>query len=135
RYSFIDKNVEVQHTYNYRLRQVDNDGTQSCETFSDIVTLTFDKVGDISLEQNAPNPFSSSTEIGFNVPTKSHVTLEVLDIFGNVVKTLVNTELSGKNVAEWDGTDNNNVRVSSGTYIYRMVVGDMIRTAKMTLVR
>jgi hypothetical protein len=135
RYDYTDNSVEYGKTYLYRLRQVDLDGAQSCESYSNIVTLTIDRDGELVLETNAPNPFSNSTVIAFRLPYKTNVTLEVLDIYGNVVKTLANSQFEGRNQIEWNGLDNNGNKVSSGTYIYRLVAGDEIRTGKMTVVR
>jgi hypothetical protein len=136
RYNFTDKSVESHSTYNYRLRQVDLDGTQTCETYSDIVTLTFDQVGDLTLEANAPNPFSYSTRIAFTLPARQNVSLQVLDIFGNVVKTLTSGELgASRHEFEWDGSDGNGNKVSDGTYIYRLIAGDETLTGKMSFVR
>jgi len=134
-YDYTDNNVEYGKTYHYRLRQVDLDGTQSCESYSYIVTLTVDRDGELVLEPNAPNPFSNSTKIAFYLPNKTNVTLEVLDIYGNVVKTLANRQFEGRNEIEWNGLDNDGNKVSSGTYIYRLAAGDEIRTGKMTVVR
>ena len=134
-YNYTDNNVEYGRTYHYRLRQVDLDGTQSCESYSDILTLTIKSNGELVLEPNTPNPFNNSTKIVFNLPGKTNVTLEVLDIYGNLIKTLANRQLEGSNEVEWNGTDNNGFKVSSGTYIYRLVAGDEFRTGKMTLVR
>ncbi|OGU89964.1 MAG: hypothetical protein A2220_17165, partial [Ignavibacteria bacterium RIFOXYA2_FULL_35_10] len=134
-YNYSDNNVEYGRTYHYRLRQVDLDGTQSCENYSDIVTLTINSNGELVLEPNTPNPFNNSTKIAFNLPSKTNVTFEVLDIYGNLIKTLANRQLEGSNEVEWNGTDNNGFKVSSGTYIYRLVAGDEFRTGKMTLVR
>ena len=134
-YNYTDNNVEFGKTYHYRLRQVDLDGTQSCETYSDVVTLTVDNNGELVLEPNAPNPFTNSTKIAFYLPTLTNVKLDVLDIYGNVVKTLADKSFNGWGDVDWNGTDNNGNKVSSGTYIFRLVAGDEVRTGKMTVVR
>ncbi|MBI5325054.1 MAG: T9SS type A sorting domain-containing protein [Ignavibacteriae bacterium] len=134
-YYYSDNNVEYGRTYHYRLRQVDLDGTQSCESYSGIVTLTVDRNGEIVLEPNAPNPFSNNTNIEFYLPNSVDVKIDVLDIYGNVVKTLAEGTLNGSQKLQWNATDNNGNKVSSGTYIFRLVAGDEFRTGKMTLVR
>ncbi len=134
-YNFADENVEVKTTYQYRLRQVDFDGTQYCST-SDIVTLTYDVVGELALEQNSPNPFMNSTTIKFNVPFSQDIKLEIVDILGNVIKTLVDGNVSaGTQYASFDGTDSNGNVLSTGTYIYRLTAGETTLTGKMSLYR
>jgi len=135
-YGFTDRQVQPFATYQYRLRQVDRDGSMACETFSQVVTLTFEGQSELSLEQNVPNPVADHTTITFTVPESNAVRLEVLDVFGNVVKTLVNeTVNAGSKTIEWNAIDNNNNVVSSGSYIVRLVAGNDVRTIKMTVVR
>jgi len=135
RYNFLDKDVKVKQTYEYRLRQVDKDGTQECFT-SEIVTLTYDKIGDLVLEQNTPNPFASTTLISFNVPSPQAIKLEVIDLFGNVVRVLANENLTAqKHSFIFDGNDNNGKQLPSGSYIYRLSSENEVLTGKMSIVR
>lgn len=134
-YRFFDGEVTLNTTYQYRLRQVDMDGTSDCGT-SEVVTILFDRVIDITLDQNYPNPFSTSTKIGFNLPAKMDVKLEVLDIYGNVVNTLSNGSLSAKHHDFfWEGRDASGAAVANGTYIYRLTADDKTFSGKMTLIR
>lgn len=136
RYNFTDSKVVNGSAYQYRLRQVDVDGAQSCSSYSKVVTLVFENAPELSLEQNLPNPFNSNTTIAFNLPAKSNVKLEVLDIYGNVINTLTNGELSANRYEyTWNGADMSGKSVVSGTYIYRLTAGNETRTGKMTLVR
>jgi len=136
RYSFIDQDVAANTTYQYRLRQVDKDGIISCENYSKVVTLHFDNIEGVVLEQNQPNPFSVDTKINFRIPEQSRVILEIVDIYGNNVKTIVNTELAPNRYEYiWDGYNSNGEIVSTGTYIYRLKVGDEIYTGKMSFIR
>ncbi|MBM2814271.1 MAG: FlgD ig protein [Ignavibacteria bacterium] len=133
-YSYFDNKVTLNGTYTYRLRQIDLDGSQSCP--SKEITRTFDKATSLTLNQNQPNPFNNSTSIGFNLPTSCNAKLEVLDIYGNVIKTLVNNELSATfHSYPWDGTDMNGMQVTSGTYIYKLTAGNETASAKMTFIR
>ncbi len=134
-YSYLDKNVTNGQTYSYRLRQIDNDGTVSCKA-TDIVTVTYDNIGDLTLYQNTPNPFNALTDISFNLPSSALAKLEIVDILGNTVKVLNNSTLNaGKHFFRWDSKDEFGNDVNNGTYIYRLVVADQVRTAKMTLVK
>jgi hypothetical protein len=135
RYNFLDKDVKVKHSYDYRLRQVDKDGSQECYT-SNIVTLTFDKIGDLVLEQNSPNPFVNTTLISFNVPKSQDIKLEVVDLFGNVVRVLANESLPAQRHSYiFDGTDNSGNALPSGSYIYRLSSENEVLTGKMSIVR
>lgn len=136
RYNYLDKEVEAGVTYDYKIKQIDMDGTTSCAS-SNIVTLTYNLVGELELFQNTPNPVVSSTNISFKLPQSEVVKLEVLDVYGNVVKTLINNEVLGATThnAQWDGFADNGSQVSSGTYIYRLTAGEQTRSSKMTLIK
>ena len=83
----------------------------------------------INLNQNYPNPFNSATNISFEIPETSGVRLEVYNILGQHVRTLVDGRLqSGTHQATFDGSG-----LASGVYIYRLQVGNEIRSKKMML--
>jgi hypothetical protein len=89
-----------------------------------------------SLNQNYPNPFNPSTEISFGVPVSGHVTLEVYDIMGRMVTTLVNEELSaGSHQVIWDGVNASGESVTSGVYFYKLSQGDNTTTRKMIMLK
>ncbi len=89
-----------------------------------------------TLSQNYPNPFNPSTEINFDVPVRSHVTLKVYNVLGQKVKTLVDEELAPKRyIADWDGTTDNGTKVASGIYFYKLEAGDFTETKKMLLLK
>jgi len=135
RYSFFDQNVSANQTYQYRLRQVDNDGTQSCNA-SEPITVTFGAVGELTLEQNSPNPFNGATMISFTLPEAQFAKLDVIDMYGNVVKTLAEGEMAASSHNYmWDGTNQAGTFVANGTYIYRLTAGSKVLTGKMTLVK
>ena len=84
-----------------------------------------------SLGQNFPNPFNPSTEISFNLPKQSFVTLKVYDVLGRNVAELVNEEKSaGIYTVTWDAN-----KSASGTYIYTITAGDFTQTKKMILIK
>ncbi len=136
RYSYCDEDVILNKTYEYRLNQVDLNGKKDCGHIFPAITLTYTHEGLCILEQNFPNPFSETTTLSFSVPEKSRVTLEVLDIFGNVVRTIVDQDLDASSYNyQWDRQCNDGSYASSGTYVYRLTAGDVVRTGKMTLIR
>ncbi|MGB2957761.1 MAG: T9SS type A sorting domain-containing protein, partial [Bacteroidota bacterium] len=68
-----------------------------------------------------PNPFNPSTTISFYIPEDSRVRVEIYDILGRSVSTLLDDDLqAGVNSVRWDGTDSNGRHVGSGQYIYRI---------------
>jgi len=89
-----------------------------------------------SLSQNYPNPFNPTTEINFDVPTKSHVTLTVYNVLGQKVSALVDKEMApGRYVADWNGTTDGGTEVSSGIYFYKLEASDFAQTKKMILLK
>lgn len=84
-----------------------------------------------TLKQNYPNPFNPSTVISFEIPTRSAVKLEVFNVLGQKVTTLVNDQLAaGSYTATFDGS-----RYASGVYLYRLRADDFEETRKMVLVK
>ena len=88
------------------------------------------------LSQNYPNPFNPSTVIEFSVPERSQVTIDVLNIIGQHVVTLVDRQLApGTYRTTWDSRDAFGNAVASGIYFYRLRAGDAAMTRKMVLLR
>ena len=89
-----------------------------------------------ALSQNYPNPFNPSTSIKFAVPNKSHVNLEIYDILGRKVNTLVDSEFdAGYHTVIWDGRNSSGEQVSTGVYFYRLNAGDYSSSKKMTIIK
>lgn len=90
----------------------------------------------VALYQNHPNPFNPSTKISYSLPTECNVILEIFDISGKLVKTLINgKESAGIQSIEWDGCDAVNKQVTSGIYFYRLTAGKEKIAKKMVLLR
>lgn len=91
---------------------------------------------EFSLSQNYPNPFNPATNIEFSLIKATHVKLEIFNIVGQKVRTLVDEEMkAGTYLADWDGKDEKGKAVSSGIYFYRMEAGDFSDMKKMLLVK
>jgi photosystem II stability/assembly factor-like uncharacterized protein len=83
----------------------------------------------ITLKQNYPNPFYTSTNISFNIPTQSFVSLKIYDRLGREVATIFSEEIpAGHYTHEWNATD-----VPSGIYFYRLEAGSFAETKKLIL--
>ena len=91
---------------------------------------------DYMLYQNYPNPFNPSTSVRFEVPVDSKVMIKIYDILGREVKTLFDDQVQrGRYTLDWDGLNESGMRMSSGTYIYRMVANDFVQSKKMLLLK
>jgi len=89
-----------------------------------------------ALKGNYPNPFSPETTILYSVKGEFKVTIEVYNILGQKVKTLVSDKVkSGNHSIKWNGKDEAGRSVGSGIYFYRMTAGKYRATAKMMLMK
>jgi serine protease AprX len=88
------------------------------------------------LSQNYPNPFNPSTIISFSLSNKAQVELNVFDLLGRHVKTLVTGDVSaGEHTIIWDGKDETGQDVSSGVYLYKLDSSGASDARRMTLLR
>ncbi len=88
------------------------------------------------LGNNYPNPFNPETTINYEIKEAGIVCIEVFNIKGQIVKTLVNEYLTADNYSiVWNGTNANNESVSSGVYFYKMKSGTYISAKKMILMK
>jgi hypothetical protein len=91
---------------------------------------------DFTISQNFPNPFNPSTQIRFSLPTKSATRLAIYNVFGQVVKELVNEQLTaGTYTVNWDGCSEAGIKVASGVYLYRLEAGNYSESKKMVLIK
>ena len=89
-----------------------------------------------TLHQNHPNPFNPSTTIRFSLDREAVVTLEIYNVSGSLVRTLVSGRTTpGSYSEDWNGRDNRGRRVASGTYFYRLRVDGRTQTKKMVLLK
>lgn len=88
------------------------------------------------LDQNYPNPFNPDTRIGFSLPSRSKVTLEVFSLLGQRVITLQDGPMpSGYHAIGWDGADESGSPVATGVYFYRLSAENFVQTKKMVLLK
>ena len=127
-YSYIDKRV-APGRYFYRIRQINRDGSSK---YSDSVAAV---VGNpklnFSLEQNYPNPFNPTSTIEFVLPKKALARLEIFDLRGHKIATLLDAETeAGEHRVSFDCG-----HLSSGVYLYRLSSGSLSETRKFVLLK
>ena len=127
-YFFPSKNKIVQHTlsgiytYDFEYIVTDKDITKPIPKSNVLF--------------NYPNPFNPSTTITFDVVNEGDVKIDIYNIKGQHVKSLVNDNYqSGKYRVEWNGIDDIGNTVSSGVYLYQMSVNEFTFTNKMILLK
>jgi hypothetical protein len=130
--------------YWYWLESVSYSG--ATETFGPVsLTIPYEEPGQnnpevprvYGLMQNHPNPFNPSTEISFVLPQSAHCTIEVFNISGRKIKTLLNEPVAGEELTSvlWQGDDAQGKPVASGIYFYKMRAGKYTATKKMILMK
>jgi len=116
-------------------------GVYAAFTTEVVTGIEDDERGDIlpykfELSQNYPNPFNPVTTIEYSVPSRTEVTIEIFNVLGQKVRTLVSdTKAAGSYRIEWSGTDESGRSVSTGVYLYRFQAGDVVQTKKMLLLK
>jgi len=89
-----------------------------------------------ALNGNYPNPFNPETTINFSVKENAPVAIEIYNVKGQLVKTLVNeVKAAGNHSVVWTGQDNSGRAVTSGVYFYKMSTGKFSSTKKMILMK
>jgi hypothetical protein len=132
-YSYTDATAgDVQ--YFYRLEQVDRDGTITYSESKEAGGTTGvkeQKPTEFALQQNYPNPFNPTSVIEYSLPSSSHVLLELYNLLGQKIATLVNdVKAPGFYQVQVDGAN-----LASGVYIYRLTAGQKTFVRKMALVK
>jgi hypothetical protein len=95
-----------------------------------------ERPSEFSLSQNYPNPFNQATEIKFTLTRSDFVSLNIYNLLGRKVRTLVSENLSsGYKSVRWDGKNDSGKNVASGIYFYQLRVGDFTETKKLVLLK
>ncbi len=85
---------------------------------------------------NYPNPFNPETTINFNLPEAGNTTLEIYNVRGQKITTLINERLNAdQHEVTWNGTDESGKNVTSGVYFYKINSGRYTATKKMILLK
>jgi len=89
-----------------------------------------------ALQANYPNPFNPTTTIRYSVKDDAPVAIEIYNLKGQKVKTLVSeSKTAGEHTAVWNGTDDSGRQVSTGVYFYKMNAGKYSATRKMIMMK
>jgi len=126
-YSYVDSKV-ASGSYTYRLKQIDFNGTYE---YSYEVAVEVTTPLEYALEQNYPNPFNPSTSIKYSIPEGGLVTLDVYNLLGEKVGTLVNgIQEAGRYEINFDASN-----LASGIYVYSLKSGSFTSVKKMLLMK
>ena len=112
------------------LYRVDSEGLGPTQDVEQVATDM------VHLQPNYPNPFNPYTRINFDLPSATRVELNIFDLIGRRVISLVDGEVTaGRHSVEWDGMDSFGNRVASGVYFYRLTAPGITETRKMVLLK
>ncbi|OQY26452.1 MAG: hypothetical protein B6244_13555, partial [Candidatus Cloacimonetes bacterium 4572_55] len=90
----------------------------------------------LQLDQNHPNPFNPSTTIHYEIPVAGHVTLQIYNINGQLIRTLTDeSHVAGEHNVTWDAKNNQGEAVSSGIYFYQLEAMGTTQSKRMALLR
>ena len=140
--AFVDLNVIIGNSYEYYVTATDfanNEGE-----ISNSYTLMITSVDNLenaipdefALGQNYPNPFNPTTSISYQLPVSGTVRLQVFNLNGELVTTLVNGEMSaGYHTVEWNGLTSTGRSIASGVYLYRIQANEFVQVRKMIMMK
>jgi len=127
-YTYTDSKTSTKGKYNYRLKQIDNDGTFK---YTQVVNVTVGNLDNYELAQNYPNPFNPSTNINFTMPKAGNVKIVLFNALGQEVATLFN----GNKDAGFHTVQFNANGLPSGIYFYQMTSEGFNQVKKMILTK
>ena len=105
--------------------------------YTSVETVSLNKPADYKLENAYPNPFNPSTTIRFSLPKNEKVRLEIYDMRGRLVNSLIDSEFisAGSYESAWNGKNNRGENVASGIYLARITTGNYIQSIKLNLLK
>jgi len=107
------------------------DGSEALKVLAEVLVPEV-----FALHQNYPNPFNPITTIRYDLPENSFVNINIYDLLGRQVKTLVNqTQNAGFKSVQWNATNDNGKPVSAGVYLYQILAAEFVQTRKMVLLK
>ncbi|GEM_PF-253765 len=138
--AYTDVTVTAGRQYFYRVRGFNANVNSS---YSNEASVTITDVNSeeaiptsFALYQNYPNPFNPSTTIKFAVPNTAQVAIDIYDLNGQKIASIMNEEKSaGYYTVSWNGKNNSGAEVTSGIYFYSIRAGNFSEVRKMLLLK
>ncbi len=131
-YSYIDDRIEQDGNYYYKIADVDLNGRTRFHGPVSVFVEAVQIPEEMILEQNYPNPFNPDTRIQFGLTEESRVKLQIYNLRGELVRTLVDgNRAAGYHDISWDGTSDAGIIMPTGVYIYRLQTDNFVDTKKM----
>ncbi len=138
---FVDSSFTDGSTIYYRLSATNTYGIAG--EFSEIgsISISLSTANEMipvefALHQNYPNPFNPVTQIRYDLPENEYVSINIYDIMGRRIRSLVGTiQDPGYRSIHWDATNDLGQAVSAGMYIYTIQAGQFRQTRKMVLLK
>ena len=130
--------IEKLIVFDDKILAATSDGLWQRDT-SEIVTGFVEErhpIRDFELDQNHPNPFNPETLIEYQLNLSSEVNLDIYNLMGQKIKTLVSGKQStGFHSVKWNGRNDAGIPVTSGVYLYRLKTNDNVQSKKMILMK
>ncbi len=135
-YQYLDNTVTENTTYWYRLADMDFSGNLNPLQEIQVVISGNQIPKEFTLFPAYPNPFNPIVNLRFGLPERRSVRVDVFDITGRRVTTLINKELkAGWHTIQWKGTDDAGNNAASGAYFIRLDAEKEVRTLKVLLIK
>ena len=137
---YVDVDYVSNENNYYRLAAVDHAGNQSGYTEvveAAVLSIDVNAVPEVfAIHQNYPNPFNPTTKINYDLPEDALVTINIYDVMGRSISTLISSPQSaGYRSIQWNATNSYGEPVSAGMYIYTIQAGEFRATKKMVLLK
>ena len=130
-FTFTDESVQAGATYHYRISALNYKGTMISRAFIEINTPLH-----LKLHPVYPNPFNSQTCIEFDLPSSLHITMNLYNVNGQLIKTLVHDQMqAGTHHMTFDATDNGGHILPSGLYILVLKTPDAHQQQRILLLK
>jgi hypothetical protein len=129
KYNFTDENL-TPGRYSYRIKQIDKNGSFVYTDATDVEVGLAPKV--FTLNQNYPNPFNPTTTIEFTLEEDAHVVLNLYDVTGREIATLVNDD---RKAGYYQSVTVDASHLGTGMYVYRLEANGKVLSRKMLLVK
>ena len=133
-YQYIDNDISCGDTVEYKLESLSFTGYRN-EEQSIKVVIPVPK--DYVLFNNYPNPFNPTTNLKFQLPKDSKISVYIYDTNGRLVRKLTSNVFYkiGEHIIQWNAMNDYGQKIASGMYLYRFVADKFVKTGKMILIK